>query len=139
MTLLLHLLRPLRISPLRANFRALPVVSPEDRRCVGDCVVPALYGEIHGYPVIILPQQTVLTWGGPLRPDGLVGVRVGTQTHWCVVEYDGSFKDIEEDGQREEWLKMPVVRFPSKSVRAADFAVTFWTKVFAALRITPRA
>lgn len=122
------------LAPLKCGYRDLPIIDPESYQVVGDCRVPALVRE-GSYPAVIFIQNTLLTRnGGPLRPDGLVGVKVNGVMRWCAAEYDGEGYVGSENG-RESHLKMPVVRFSVKEIWDADFPGLFWRRIHAALGV----
>lgn len=127
-------LSPFWLAPMRCGFRAHPVIDPESGNVVGDCRVPCLLRE-GDYPAVIFIQNTLLTrTGGPLRPDGLVGIRCNGEMRWCVTEFDGEGYDGCDNG-RVIHLKMPVIRFSVAEIWEAGFAALYWRRVHKALGI----
>ena len=121
-------------APMRCGFRLLPVIDPDSYQVVGDCRVPCLLRE-GDYPAVIFIQNTLLTRsGGPLRPDGLVGVRFNGEMHWCVTEFDGEGYDARENG-RAVHFNMPVIRYSVQEIWDPGFADLYWRRVHKALGI----
>jgi len=134
MSLLLAGLTTNWLSPQQCGYRDLPVIDPETFQVVGDCRVPCLVRD-GPYPAVIFIQNTLLTRNaGPLRPDGLVGVKVNGVMRWCAAEYDGEGYVGIENG-RESHLRMPVVRFSIKEIWDPGFPVLFWRRIHAALGV----
>lgn len=134
MRLILHGLTCAWLSPLRCGFRALPIIDPDSYMVVGDCRFPCLLRE-GPHPAVIFIQNTLLTRnGGPLRPDGLVGVKFNGAVHWCVSEFDGEGYEKAEH-ERAAHFGMPVVRFSVKEIWNAGFAELYWKRIHAALGI----
>ncbi len=132
MRLILHGLVCGWLSPLRCGFRDLPIIDPDSYMVVGDCRFPCLLREGE-YPAVIFIQNTLLTRnGGPLRPDGLVGVKFNGAMHWCVSEFDGEGYEGAEN-ERAVHFGMPVVRFSVKEIWDPGFAELYWKRIHAAL------
>ena len=122
------------LSPMRCGFRDLPIIDPDTYKVVGDCRFPTLVREGR-YPAVIFVQPTLLTRnGGPLRPDGLVGVKFNGSMRWCASEFDGEGYENYDNG-RSVHLGMPVVRFSVKEIWAPGFAKLYWKRIHAALGI----
>lgn len=125
---------PSWLAPQRCGYRDLPVIDPASYQVVGDCRVPCL---VRGgqYPAVIFIQNTLLTRsGGPLRPDGLVGVKFNGTMRWCAGEFDGEGY-VGYDNGRESHLRMPVVRYSVKELWTPGFPELYWRRIHAALGI----
>ncbi len=123
------------LSPQWCGYRNLPIIDPVTYQIVGDCRVPCLLRE-GPYPAVIFVQPTIHTrTGGPLRPDGLVGVRVNGGMLWCATEFDGEGYEKSENTKAAH-LRMPVVRFSVEEIWKDDFAELYWRRVHAAVGIS---
>lgn len=115
---------PARVSPLRCNFRAVPVF---DEQATGDLLWPALVCR-QPFPVILLPQLTVVARGEFCRLDLAIGARLGRRRLWVNGEVDGEGHDPTGNERR---LGLPTLRLTPEDVLAQDAVDRLLARVLA--------
>jgi len=113
--------RPAAVAPLHLGFDHHSVIDPLSHRVVGHCCVPAFIIEIQGLECVFVPQVYVKTEKDSYRLDFLVGVRVGRNVEWVVVEVDADGHSSRGDRERDAALHLPVIRLSTADILAPRF------------------
>lgn len=100
---------PCLFSPLRAGYRAYPVVDPANRVVIGDIRRPCLEFVDDEREYLVFPQTSILTAFGLYRLDSLVCLRYERRV-WINLEIDGPAHRSNLDLRREQNLKLATLR-----------------------------
>ena len=101
-----------RVVPQRVGINHLPVVDPETRLINGHQSHPALGLDNS----LLIPQLSLLTKVGVVRLDFAWGDHVDGCNRWRDLELDGPGHDSRWDLEREEAVRMPIVRYTEEQI-----------------------
>jgi len=101
--------RPQISNPHVLGFRAWPIVDAEGQ-LLGERKLAGLMGRLQGLQYVLWPQVLLRPQTLTFRVDGLVFLRRGRRTVWCIVEFDGPGHRPEQDRFRAAQLKLPEIR-----------------------------